>query len=200
MPIKATNDAGEEVEAFLPEEVKAKDDALAAKDVELATIKAEAEKYKRVASEQTTNFKKFNELSEAERNALSSEKIEAMKRSEASEAKLAALEQQLNTDTQTRIKTDTELALSKYHGGDAKLKEALEKNFQMINLEGTDTATIYERAKLAASMEKGKVERNPLNAPLFGDSPRSKELSQKEEFEKSDKYKAARRAMGEKVD
>lgn len=208
MPIKHTTEDGDEIDAFTSEEVKAKDDAIAAKEAELATIKAEAEtakaeveKYKRVATEQTTNFKKLNDLTEAEKTALSSEKLEAMKRFEAAEARAAALEEKINTDTKTRIQSDTDSALAKYHGGDEKLKKALEENFKIINLEGTDTATIQERARLAASMEKGKADRiNPLHTNFGGSAPRSQEKSKTEEFLKSEKAKAALKAMGEKVD
>lgn len=193
---------GEEIEVYTPDEVAArdaeKDAAITAKDTELAAARAEVEKHKRVASEQTTNFKRFSELGESEKAALSAEKIAEMKRAEAAEDKVKALEDSINSDRQARIKSDTDAALKKYHGGDEKLKEALEKNFKMINLEGTDTETIQERARLAMSMEAGKNGgRNPIFGNMNGGAPQSKEASKTEEFLKSEKGAAALKLMGE---
>jgi hypothetical protein len=200
MPFKVEdpNNEGQEIEVFTPEEVAAKEAELVAAKEEVAQAKAEAEKYQKVSAEKTDNFKKLNEMTEAEKATLSAEKIEALKRFEASEARAKALEDKINQDTETRIKTDTETALSKYHGGDENLKKALEANFKMIGLEGNDTATIQERARLAAAMEAGKSGRaNPLMAPMSGDSPRMQNKSATDEFLKSEKAKEAMKRMGD---
>ncbi len=203
MPIKIDNPdkEGEEMEVYTADEVAAQKTELDAAKTERDAAKADAEKYQKVSAEKTENFKKLNELSAEEKSKLSAENIEAMKRFEAAEARAAALESKMNEDTQSRIKKDTDDALFKYHGGDEKLKEQLEKNFKMINLEGTDTTTIQERARLAASMEKGKAGgMNPLMSPMGGSAPRTVDKNKTEEFMKSDKAKAAMKAMGEKVD
>ncbi len=192
------NNEGQEIEVFTQEELAAKETELATARAEAEATKVEVEKYKRVASEQTANFKKVNEMSEAERATFSAKEIEMMKRNEAAEAKASALEAKINEDTTKRIETDTKNALAKYHGGDEKLKEILEKNFKMINLEGNDTETIIERARLAAAMEAGKTGRaNPLMSPMNGSSPRMQDKSKSEEFLKSEKAKAAMKMMGE---
>ncbi len=203
MPIKIDNPdkEGEEMEVYTADEVAAQRTELESAKAERDAAKAEAEKFQKVSAEKTENFKKLNELTETEKAGLSAEKLEAMKRAEASESRVKELEDRYNTDTQNRIKKDTEDALAKYHGGDEKLKEALEKNFKLINMEGTDTATIQERARLAASMEKGKSDRpNPLMYPMGGSAPKSAEKNKTEEFMKSDKAKEAQKRMGEKVD
>ncbi len=198
MKIEDPNNPGEEIEVFTPDEVAAKDAAIAENTKALADAKAEVERLNQHTALQKDNFKKLNEMSETERASLSAEKIEAMKRFEAAEARAAALETKLNDDTKKRIETDTEKALAQYHGGDPKLKEQLEKNFKLINLEGTDTETIQERARLAKNMLVGSSEKpNPLYASMNGGAPRSEQKSKSEEFLKSDKAAEALKRMGE---
>lgn len=198
MPVKTTKEDGTEVDAFLPEEVEAqKTEAVAAAKTELEAAQKEVADLKRVSAEKTENFKKLNEMTEVERASFTAKEIEAMKRVEAAEAKATALETKYNEDTQARIKTDTEKALERYHGGDPKLKAELEKNFNLINLPGTDTSTIQERARLAATMTAGSSGRpNPLMSPMNGSGPRTVDRSKTEEFLKSDKAKTAFEMMG----
>ena len=192
----------EEIEAFTPEEVQAQVAEVAkAKDEEIAKAHAEVERLTKISAEKTENFKKLNEMTEAERAALSAERLESLKRIEAAESKATAIEAKYNDDTQKRIDNDIASALAKYHGGDEKLKASLEENFKMINLVGTDTATIVERARLAAAMESGKSGRpNPLMAHMNGSAPKPLDKNKSEEFLKSEKGKAARRMMGETVE
>lgn len=192
------NNEGAEIEVFTPEEVAAQlTEKLTPVQQEAQAAREEADKYKRVASEQTNNFKKLNEMTEAEKATLSAEKIESMRRAEAAEAQIESLKNERSEETKKRIESDTKKALEKYHGDDEKLKEALEKNFKIIALEGNDTDTIFEKARLAAAMYQGSQTRaNPLNSSMFGGSPHSTEKSKTEEFLKSDKAKEAERRMG----
>lgn len=193
------NNPGQEIEVFTADEVAAKAaEVETAKNAELETAKGEAEKYKRVASEQTTNFKKFSELNEAEKAKLSSDQIEVLKRAEAAEARVTALEEGAKKETQTRIETDTATALAKYHGGNAELKKALEDNFKVIALEGNDTATIQKKAEMAANMYRGSQAGrvNPLTASMNGGSPLHKDKTKTAEFLESDKAKEAMKRMG----
>lgn len=191
-------ETGEEKEYFTPEEIQAKDTELATAKAEVETAKAEAEKLRRVNSEQTQNFKKLNEMTEAERASYSAKEIESMKRLEASEAKAQALETKFNDENVSRIKTIKQKALERFHGNDDELKAKLEKNYDLINLEGNDEETILERARLANAMEAGKTGRvNPLNSSYSGGAPRTQEKSKTEEFMKSEKAQEALRRMGE---
>lgn len=201
MPIKYTNEEGEEVETLSPEEIAAKDKEIADAKAEAETAKIEAANARRVASEQTQNFKKVNEMSEVEKAKFSAEQLEVIKRAEIAEAKAAALETDINTEKTKRIDNDKNGALARYHGGNAELKRQLEENYAIINLEGTDTETIQKRAKLAADMIKGSMgSGNPLMANLNGGSPRIKDQTKTEEFMKSEKAKQAQRLMGDKVE
>lgn len=193
------NNEGAEIEVFTGEELAAQvAEKLTPIQESEKAARDEAEKYKRVASEQTNNFKKLNEMTEVEKAALSAEKIESMRRAEAAEAQIESLKNDRSEETRKRIDSDTKKALEKYHGGDEKLKEALEKNFKIIALEGNDTDTIFEKARLAAAMYQGSQTRtNPLNSSMFGGSPHSTEKSKTEEFLKSDKAKEASRRMGD---
>lgn len=198
MPIKATKEDGTEFDALLPEEVEAqKAEAIATAQGELKAAKEEVEKYKKVSAEKTESFKKLNEMTEAEKGAMTAKELEDKKRFEASEARANALEEKINIDTKTRIEKDTANALAKYHGGDPKLKEQLEKNFNMINLAGTDTEAIVERARLAKNMLVGQSGgMSPLMAPMNGSGPRAVDKSKREEFLASEKAQKAMDLMG----
>ncbi len=202
LKIDDPNNEGQEIEVFTAEELAAKAaEVETTKNAELATANAEVERLKKVSAEKTENFKKLNEMTEAEKAAMSAKQIEDLKRIEAAESKAQALEDKINNDTKSRVEKDIETALAKYHGGDEKLKEQLKKNFDLINLQGTDTETIQERAKLAADMEKGKLGRiNPLHSGFGGSAPKSADKNKTDEFLNSEKAKAALKAMGEKVD
>lgn len=201
MSIKVTdpNNEGQEMEVFTPEEVAAKAAEIeTAKNVEIEAKNKEIETLKRVSAEKTDNFKKLNEMTEEERGKMTAAQIEDRKRIETAESEVRRMKEERDADTQMRIKNDTEAALSKFHGGDEKLKEALEKNFKIINLEGNDTATIQERARMAAAMEAGKTGRaNPLMAPMNGSAPTIRDKGRTEKFLESDKGKAALKMMGE---
>lgn len=199
LKIEDPNDPTKEIEVYTTEELNARATEIeTAKAAEIETAKAEAEKYKRVASEQTTNFKKLNEMSAEERAGLSTEKLEALKRAEAAEARVTALEEGIKTETQTRIKTDTDNALAKFHGGNEELKKILEDNFKVIALEGNDTATIQKKAEMAANMYRGSQEgkKNPLFASMSGNGPSHKDKTKSAEFLESDKAKEAMKRMG----
>lgn len=201
--IKVTDENGVEQDAILASEYESKvaesQKAINDAKAEAQAAKEEAEKYKKVSAEKTDNFKKLNEMSEKEKETFSAKEIENMKRIEAAEAKAAALENKINEDVNSRIVGDKEKALAQYHGGNKELKEALEKNFDLINLVGSSTDTIYERARLAANMEKGKLgSNNPLYAHMNGASPRIQEKGDREKFMESDKAAKALKLMGDK--
>lgn len=196
--IEDPNDSEKEIEVFTAAELAAKESEAVAAKADLEKANGEVSKLRGVLAEKTENFKKLNEMTEAERAALGSEKIEAIKRFEAAEAKAAALEETINSDKKTRVESDTAAALAKYHGGNEELKKSLEENFKMINLEGTDKETIEKRAKMAKDMyvgQSGKV--NPLMASMSGGSPAHQEKSKSEEFLKSDKAAQAMKLMGD---
>ncbi len=194
LKIEDPSDPTKEIEVYTSEE-------LAEKETALVVAQAEIERLGKVTAEKTENFKKLHEMTEQEKASLSAEKIENLKRIEAAEAKAASLEEQINGDAQKRIANDKETALSKFHGGNAELKKALEDNYELINMQGTDTATINARAQAAVNMYNGSVGRaNPLMASYGGGAPVHKDVNRTEEFMKSDKAKNALKMMGEKVD
>lgn len=198
MKVQDPNDPEKEIEVFTADEMAIQTAAATEAKTAAETARAEAEKLKVVVAEKTNNFKKLNEMTDAERTALGAEKLEAIKRFEAAEARATALEESINSDKKARVESDTASALAKYHGGDEKLKAALEENFKIINLEGTDKETIEKRAKLAADMYKGQTGRaNPLMASMSGGSPGHQEKSKTEEFLGSDKAAEAMKRMGD---
>lgn len=192
------NNPGQEIEVYTADELAVKEAEATTAKAEAEAARIEADKYKRVASEQTQNFKKLNEMSDAEKAKMTAEQIEDRKRWEAAEARATALEDSINNDKKARVQSDTAAALAKYHGGDDKLKAALEENFKLINLEGTDKETIEKRAKMAADMYKGQTGRvNPLMASMSGGSPGHQEKSKTEEFLGSDRAAEAMKRMGD---
>jgi septal ring factor EnvC (AmiA/AmiB activator) len=195
--IKATNDAGEEFDAYTADELAEQKAEVETAKAEAIAAKAEVERLNTHINMQKDNFKKLNELSEEERNKLSAEQIETRKRVEAAEARAQALEDKINEGENTRMKTDKEKALAKFHGGNKELKEALEKNYDLINLVGSSSEIIEERARLAANMEIGKMgNANPLYGNFNGSAPQTQKKNDSEKFFGSDKGKAASAMMG----
>lgn len=190
MMIDNPDKEGEQIEVYTPAEV-------AEKEAKITELTGEVDKYKNLSAEKTENFRKLNELSAEEKTALGADKLAAMARAEAAETQIQELKDQISGDAQKRIEADTTAALAKYHGGNETLKAALEANFKMINMEGNDTATIEERARLAASMEAGKNNENhaPLTAAMRGGSPAPRAGGEKP-FAETDKGKAAMAQMG----
>ncbi len=187
MKIEDPSDPTQEIEVYTQAELA---EQVAAKDAEIQTARDEAEKYKKVSAEKTENFKHLNEMTETERASLSADKLESLKRAEAAEAKVTALEEKYNGDVQARIASDREKALAKYHGNNPELKKAIEENYALIAMEGTDTETINRRAEKAAAMYSGSVGRqNPLMMGFGGSAPSSKDASRTEAFLESDKGK-----------
>lgn len=187
------NNEGEEIEVFTQDEIATQ---LAERDTKLEEATKEVERYKRVAAEQGENFKKLSDMTADEKAKFSTEQIENMKRVEAAEQKVKDIEERYSTDTQNRIKADKENALKRYHGGDEALKKALEENYELINLPGDDTATIFERARLASAMEAGKSgARNPLMTHYGGGAPSTAQKTKTDEFLGSDKAKKAEELM-----
>jgi hypothetical protein len=190
MKIADPENEGQEIEVYTVEEMNAQ-------KAEVDAAKAEADRLQRVSAEKTDNFKKLNDMTEQERAAMSAEKIEILKRTEAAEAKAQGLEDKYNSDTQARIKNDTEAALAKYHGGNAELKKLLEDNFALINIPETDTASIQKRAAFAANMIAGASGGvNPLMQHAGGSAPVSVDQTRTQEFLGSDRGKAALSKMG----
>ena len=191
MKIADPENEGQEIEVFTAEEMNAQ-------KAEAESARAEADRLQKVSAEKTENFKKLNEMTEQERASLSAEKIENLKRMEAAEAKASALEQKMNEENEKRVTNTKEEILARYHGGNAELKKVLEDNYNLIQLEGNDTATIQQRADLAVSMEIGKnnANRNPLTAVVSGGAPAFREKGATN-FTETDKGKAALAQMGD---
>lgn len=192
MMITDPNDPEKEIEVYTAEEK-------VAIETERDAAKAEVERLGKVTAEKTENFKKLNEMNEQEKAQFTAKEIENMKRVEAAEARTADLEATITGDKQKRIDSDTTAALAKYHGKDAKLKEALEANFKLIALPGDDTETINKRAEMAASMLRGSTNAlNPLMISFGGSAPRNVEGTESEAFMKSDKAANALNLMNYK--
>lgn len=192
MMIEDPTDPEKQIEVYTVEEK-------VAIEAERDAAKADAEKYQRISAEKTENFKKLNDLTEAEKATYTAKELENMARVEAAEKRSQELEDRMNSDTQTRIASDTEKALAKFHGGNAELKKVLEDNFKIIALEGNDTDTINKRAEMAAAMYTGSTaNRNPLRAGFSGGSSPTPpaEKNRTEEFLESDRGQYAQKMMG----
>lgn len=167
-------------------------DEMAAKETALNEAKAEAEKYKQVSIEKTENFKKLHEMTEKEKEQYTEKELEARRMAEIATERAEALEKKYKEDTENRAKAIRESEITRLSGGDVKLKEEIEKNWGLINLEGTDETTIKQRADMAFKMAVGSgAVPNPLNREHGGDAPRHKEKEDSEKFLGSDRGKAA---------
>lgn len=174
-------ETGEEIEVYTPDEIAEKEQLIATKEEELAAALAEAEKYKAVSAEKTENFKKLNELTQEEREALTANQIAEMKRNEALEAEIEALKTQISGKEQQELEYNKAQELKKYYGTDEELKAKLEENWELVNITGVDIESIQRRAQLAAAMT-GVTEStsNPLHTSLNGSAPKLEQVTESE--------------------
>ncbi len=174
MPEKITKDDGTEVEMYSKEDYEA-----------LATAKTEAEtaatEARRVAAEQTTNFKKVNEMSEEEKKAFDANTIALMQRADKTASENEELRQRLDAKEIADKAENKNSIASYYHQGDEKVKTDIEISYAALaGMPETTKEEIGKRYEAAAKLAGIQVNSgpNPLYSPVNGEAPRSKEAKE----------------------
>lgn len=186
------NDKGEEVTVFTAEELEA-----AKKEVEtnyqktLAEKEAEVEKLRKVSAEKTENFKKFNEMTEAEKAAYDANTTEFLKRTDAAVQKAEELERKLAEKEAIEREYNKNFVLNNFHKGDEKVKKEIEDNYAILaGMPENTPDEIAARATKAAQLAGIVTDpRNPIFTPFQGEAPKIKEEGK--EFVDTDKGKEA---------
>lgn len=171
---KVNEMTGEKEFVFTADEIKANQDALVAKETELAEAK-------RVAEERGQNFSEYN------------------KKTEKLEGEVKSLKTTLEEKTAREIASAKSDAGLKYHGNNEELKTKLEQSYALVNMPENTPQEIAARME-AASRMAGIVlpgGPSPLTAPMYGEPPQQKKARAEEaEFLQSEKGQAALKAMG----
>lgn len=181
---------GVEQEVFTAEE-------MAAKEKEAEDARAESAKHKRVADEQTQNFKRFHDMTEEEKQGFSEKELQLKIQLDKEATAREALEKDIKDRHDKEFASLKEKTLASWHRGDAELQKKLEENWLLVNVEGTDENAVTTRARLAARMSGINTDKpNPIVQHFSGDAPALSEKNRKETFLGSDRAKAAMRRIG----
>lgn len=197
MTIKITdpNDPDKEIEVFTPDEVAAKDAAMAEKETALATANGELEKERRVSAEKSDNIKRLRDMSDEEKSKLSQEQIEQRKIAEKALDEAESAKAELKKEREEKENLKKENFLERFSGGNADLRKKLEENFNIID--SGKEPDLEKRMGAAAAMAGINMNpKNPLTQEIFGQAPTEKQKSEKDDFLKGDKAAAAFKAMG----
>lgn len=169
---------GVEGEYFTAEEVEAK--AKAEAERVAAEKDAEIEKWKKVSSEKTENFRKYNEMTQEERDAHSANELELIKRND-------KIEEDLKAERETRLareKADSERnkanALKGFHNDLPEVKTKLEEKYALLaGMPETTPEEINARAAEAAKLAGISVDsRNPIYSSVHGAPPTHNEKTE----------------------
>lgn len=183
MPIYDEN--GEEMEGALPpDEAKALKEELEAKAQEL---KEKSERLQGLESKDM-NFRRLEQMTEAEKSKLTEKETELMKRQE-------ALEDQQRSFENKQIESIKEYAIKNLVGEDAELREKILEKYKSIAGEAKTPEEISERVADAFAMARRKNESiNPLAAVMGvpGSAPKQKSGN----FADTDAGKALAKELG----
>lgn len=202
MPFKVTDESGKEIEVYSAEEVAARDKEVEtfkteaeAKAKEATEARAEAEKANRVLAEKNINFKRYQDMNEEEKKALTAKDIENIQRAEAAEKKALDLEQRYDNDKKAERESLKTKAIDAYSKGDEDLKKKLTENYDLVKIDGVDQDSIQRKVELSYNMlGLGKPKINPFSQHYVGEAPNK---GMEEKFADTDKGKAGLSAMGE---
>lgn len=155
------NEAGETVEAYLPEEVEQiKAQAVEEAKGELQQQLEEREQEIEKLSKQTGDFARLRELkdkAEKEKKDLSV-KIDNLEKGV--EQKITAVSEGLRSDY-------TEDLINQYANGDENLKKTLKDNYGLLNLPANSNADIQKRIEAAATLSGLQVNQSALNSAVL---------------------------------
>lgn len=198
MPITKVNDAGVEETFYTPAELAAREAELTAQFTEKEkTYQTEIEKKDKVLAEKTENFKKLRDMTEQEKSQLTAQQIVDRKIAEEAMDRAKAVEDLYKSDTEARANSKKTALIEKLSGGNAELKQKLTDSWDVINIPGTDDASIEARATGVFNYVTGGVHApNPLTQGFSGEAPSVIAAKKEDEFINSEKGKAALSAMG----
>lgn len=183
MPTKLYDADGNEVEAFLPDEVKPYQEKTELYEKELNETKEKLTKLEN----KDLNFKKLRDMTETEREKLTVTELELKKRQE-------VLEEQTQSFRQQVVQSHMDDALAVLAGDDDETRKKILLNYDRIKDEATTKDEVFKKMKDAYKLTKeGSNARNPLGAAMgsVGNAP-----TRKEDKTMSDELKELASKMG----
>lgn len=188
MSQKGEDENGNEIELFTQEEVAAQKQAEAERIA--AEKDAEIERLKKISSEKTENFRRYNEMTEEERKSFDANTTNLILRGDKLEEELAAVKTTLAEKETKERENYKENALSGFHGGKEDIKSTLEEKYALLaGMPETSPQEIFARVAEAAKLAGISVDsRNPIYQSVHGTPPVYKE---KTDFTETNEGKAA---------
>lgn len=196
MSIKIEHD-GQQIEVLTPEEALALNNQLAEATTKLNEATETIKKKDQVINEKNTNFKKYKDMSEEEKSKYSAGELEAKRIAEEATERASALEKKINEDNEKRFNDSKEKAIRDLVGNDKELYDKVSKNWDLVNLTGTDDAVISQRAGLAFTIATGGKAPNPLNREMNGDISGYQRRTSSSDFSETDKGKQGMDMIGD---
>ena len=178
MPIKVTDDDGKEIEAFTAADLEAaKKEIMESHGKTLAEKEAEIANLKKVSAEKTENFKKYNDLTEAEKKSFDANTIELMKRNDMTQKQVEELTMKLAEKEKNERDSNKTTILKGLHKDDEKTKKAVEDAYNALSgMPESNQVEIAARASAAAKLAGVQMDpRNPLYSSFSGEAPKSKD-------------------------
>jgi len=190
------NEKGEEevvyTEAEINEKVEAtKKEIMESSGKTVAEKEARIKELEKISADQKVNFKKYNEMTEAEKAAFDANTVELLKRNDLTATELQEVKTKLAEKEVKERESAKNSVLKSFHGGDEKVKKMVEDNYAYLaGMPETTPEEIAARAGAAARLSGIVIDnRNPLYASFNGEAPKSKDEGK--EFVDTDKGKAA---------
>lgn len=181
MTIKIEQD-GKEIEVFTPEEVAAKD--------------AEIERLSKISAEKTENFKKYNEMTQEEREAHSENELNLIRRNDDLETKVNTLTETIAQKEAREKQEAKDKSLKAFHNDLPEVKTKLEEKYALLAGMPEDTTDqIRARTMEAARLAGISIDsRNPIYQHFDGEAPK---LQDHKEFVETEKGKEAASLVAE---
>lgn len=189
MSKEVENEDGSKETLYTAAEIEAaKTEAIAPLTKTVEESKAEIDRLSKLNIDKTANFKKYNELTEAERAAYSENDLIQIKRNDALETELGTLKETLAQKEQREKDSAKISAITRFAGDKAEIKTAIEEKYALLaGMPETTPEQISARTTAAAHLAGISLDsRVPIYQHFDGAAP---EYKKNDDFTETDKGK-----------
>lgn len=168
MPMIITNDEGNEIEVFTPEEIAQKEEQIKAEYEARLAQEAEArENAERRVSEQTHNIKRLRDMSEEQKKQYTAKELEMMAQLENMQTEFETFKTQTEEQKKQQISETIDKAVSMYSNGNNDIAQKIKDNLEIININVVTEQDALLKVEKAVAMA-GVSTRNPLSSSFSG--------------------------------
>ena len=198
MPQIIKQEDGTELEVYTKEEVEATTS-------KLSEMESEMQRLQQANGEMSLNFKRYRDMTEEEKATLTESEKQANLQMGIMQDQIEEMKKKDQEREEATVKNLKQATIDRYTQGNAEMKEKMEKQWDLVNIDVKDSATATERGRiafLAAGGVLNDTHKNPLFTHYSGDVPTSvptpgvTKQEKSKEFISSDRGQAALRAMG----